>query len=334
MNFLSLWVGMAILALALSTVAGAAQEAGETCGCDANPTGDPIGGGAGYRDIKTGGDFTVRTAEELLGALKEATAGQVVFVPEGVEMDLTGHKGLTIPSGVTLAGTRGLNGSPGPRLFTTLRATSPLLQAGGYDVRVTGLRIEGPYAGPERIADFAQGLSMRYDGGEVDNCEVYNWNCVGIGAGGAGTIRIHHNSIHHCQLSGYGYGVVTSQCHCYIIANKFDWCRHDIASSGSPGDSYEAAWNWVGENATGHRFDMHGGSDRGDGTEIAGDWIHIHHNTFMDKQRRAVVIRGVPSQGADIHHNWFSKPPKESVTSGGNTRVHHNAWGPERTLAE
>ncbi len=324
MGPLALWITISALALVVFTSPGTAQQPAESFGCEANPTGDPIGGGAGYRDIKTQGDFPVKTVDELLAALKAARAGQIVFIPEGVELDLTGQRSLTIPAGVTLAGTRGLNGSPGPRLFTTLKSTSPLFQAGGYDVRITGLRIEGPSAGPERIAEFSTGLSMGYDGGEVDNCEVYNFNCVGIGAGGAGTIRIHHNSIHHCQLSGYGYGVCTAQCNCFIIANKLDWCRHDIASGGTPGDSYEAAWNLVGENATAHRFDMHGGSDRGDGTEIAGDWIHIHHNTFLDKQRAAVVIRGVPSQGADIHHNRFAQSADKSVRSPGNTRVHDN----------
>lgn len=328
------WVWVLLLATAVGlTLTGAAPEV-ETFGCEANPTGDPIGGGAGYRDVKTGGDLVVRTADELLSALKRAKAGQVVFVPDGVSLDLTGHSRLIVHAGVTLAGTRGRDGSAGARLFTTLRTTSPLLQAGGPDVRITGLRIEGPYAGPELIAEFSQGLSIAHDGGEVDNCEIDNWNCVGIGAGGGGTIRIHHNSIHHCQLSGYGYGVVTGQCNCFIIANRFDWCRHDIASSGTPGDCYEAAWNLVGEHATSHRFDMHGGSDRGDGTDIAGDWMHIHHNTFRDPQRAAVVIRGVPSQGADIHHNWFAQAPDAAVKSRGNTRVRRNVWGPAGTLVD
>jgi hypothetical protein len=259
----------------------------------------------------------------------------VVFVPDGVELDLTGVVNQPIPAGVTLAGTRGLNGSLGARLFTTRRATSPLLYSRGDNVRITGLRIEGPYAGPELIAEFSYGLSIAHHNCEVDNCEVYNWNCVGIGVGGGGDVFIHHNDIHHCQLSGYGYGVATGRANCFIIANKFDWCRHDIASGGAPGDCYEAAWNWTGPNATAHRFDMHGGRDRGDGTPMAGDWMSIHHNTFADGQRQAVVIRGVPSQGADIHHNWFAHPgPTDTVSSDGHTTVHHNACGPERKLAE
>ncbi len=313
--------------------AALAESVEETFGCEANSTGDPIGGGPGYRDIKTSGDFTVRTPAELEAAFKEAKAGQVIFIPDGVEMDLTGKQGLAIPAGVTLAGTRGLKDSLGARLFTTLRTTSPLMRTTGDDTRITGLRLEGPYAGSERIPTFAQGLSIAHHNGEVDNCEVYNWNCVGIGVGGGGTVRVHHNYIHHCQLSGYGYGVATGRSNTFIIANKFDYCRHHIASSGSPGDSYEAAWNLVMDNATSHYFDMHGGSDRGDATDIAGDWIHIHHNTFRGKHR-PVVIRGVPSQGADIHHNWFNMPAKEAVRSGGNTRVYRNVYGPDRKLEE
>ncbi|MBM3501820.1 MAG: hypothetical protein FJX74_24460, partial [Armatimonadetes bacterium] len=113
----------------------------DSVGCEANPTGDPIGGGAGYRDISTSGDFSVRTREEFLAALKQAQAGQVVFVPDGVELDLTGVVNQPIPAGVTLAGTRGLDGSPGARLFTAMRATSPLLRSSGDNVRITGLRI-------------------------------------------------------------------------------------------------------------------------------------------------------------------------------------------------
>lgn len=317
-----------LLALSLSTLA-LAQEP-ETFGCEANPTGDPIGGGAGYRDIKTSGDFTVRTLDELLAALKTAKAGQVIFIPDGVEIDTGTQQGLTVPSGVTLAGTRGLNGSLGARLFTKSMAIRPLLQSGGDDVRVTGLRFEGPYSGPERIAQMSQCMTMAHHNCTVDNCEIYNWNLVGIGVGGGGNVYIHHNDIHHCQLSGYGYGVSTGRANCFITANKFDWCRHDIASSGSPGDCYEASWNLVGPNATSHRFDMHGGSDRGDGTDIAGDWIYIHHNTFQDPKRRAVVIRGVPSQGAEVHHNWFAAPAAETVASKGNTRVYQNVYGPNK----
>jgi len=82
-----------------------------------------------------------------------------------------------------------------------------------------------------------------------------------------------------------------------------------------------------------HCFDMHGGGDRRDGTNIAGDWLKIHHNTFR-APITAIGIRGVPQQEADIHHNWFfQERPGRLVLlpwpTGGETRVslHDNAYG-------
>jgi len=311
-----------------------ADEAEETFGCEANPTGNPIGGGEGYTDILTSGDYTVTTKEELLDALKNAKAGQVIFVPDGVVIDLTGERNIAIPGAVTLAGTRGLNGSAGARIFTTLRQSHVLMVTAGDEVRITGLRFEGAYGGREKVAEHSGFLSIGHWGCEVDNCEIYNFNVRGIGVGVAtNNIQIHHNYIHHCQRSGYGYGVSTGSSDIHIIANKFDFCRHHIASGGLPGSGYEAAWNFIGPDASSHHFDMHGGGDRGDNTDIAGDWMHIHHNTFQG-QARSVVIRGVPSQGAEVHHNWFALPVEKTVISRGNTRVYRNVYGPDKTLEE
>ncbi|MBN1418093.1 MAG: right-handed parallel beta-helix repeat-containing protein [Planctomycetes bacterium] len=306
----------------------------ETFGCEANPTGDPIGGGPGYRDVRTGGDLAVRTAEAFLAALRTARAGQVIFIPDGAEIDLTGSVGVAIPGGVTIAGTRGHAGSDGARILTRRKATYPLFATAGDGVRITGLRLEGPTAGREQIPELACLIVTTHHGLEIDNCEVYNWNYAGIaGRRGASRLRVHHASIHHCQIQGLGYGVTLDACDARIIANRFDWCRHHIAATGRPGCAYEAAYNLVLPHANGHAFDMHGGRDRGDGTDIAGDWMEIHHNTFQSPQA-AVVIRGVPSQGAAIHHNWFADPKARSVATGGNTRVFRNARGPEKRLEE
>ncbi len=306
----------------------------EVFGCQANPTGDPIGGGAGYRRILSGGDVTVKTAKELLDALAKAEAGQVVWVPQGVEIDLTGQTDVQIPGGVTIAGNRGANGSPGAKIFTRQRATSPLFASAGDFIRLTGLRFEGPCASRERIAEYSSFLRCAHHAPEIDNCEIYNWNVYGVGGRlGASKIHVHHCYIHHCQRNGLGYGVSLGQADARIIANRFDWCRHHIASSGSPGSGYEAAYNLVLPNANGHHFDMHGGRDRGDGTDIAGEWLHIHHNTFQGGHR-AVCIRGIPAQGAEIHHNWFAKPVKKSVGTGGNTHTYRNVYGPDKILEE
>lgn len=123
-----------------------AQENIETFGCEANPTGDPIGGGPGYRDIKTSGDFTARTADEFLAALTRAQPGQVIWLPDGVEIDLAGRQNIPLPGGVIIAGTRGLGASPGARIFMKQKQKTGycLFRTAGDHVRLTGLRFDGP----------------------------------------------------------------------------------------------------------------------------------------------------------------------------------------------
>jgi len=50
------------------------------------------GGGKGYRYLVNQGDYQVKTAEELLTALKQAKAGRVVYVYDRAEIDLTGKQ--------------------------------------------------------------------------------------------------------------------------------------------------------------------------------------------------------------------------------------------------
>ncbi len=302
-------------------------------GCEGNPTGNPIGGGEGYGDIAETGDLIVRTKDELLACLQEAEPGQVVFVPGEVEIDLAGTMGIGIPAGVTLASDRGRDGSAGALLHNRTTSGTQFVVRGD-NARITGIRLEGPHSGTELIAASSVGISSGYYATEVDNCEIFNWNIRGIGIGQGGSrAHIHHNHIHHCQRSGYGYGVSVSPAEVYIIANIFDFCRHHIAADGSPGCSYQAAWNYFSENCTSSLVDMHGGRDRGDGTDIASDWMLVHHNTFGGP-RRAVGIRGTPSQGAEIHNNWFSTAPGETTASTGNTRVYSNVYGPDMILQE
>ncbi len=319
-----------VWAVGLAPVAALAAE--DQVGCQANPTGEPIGGGKGYSRILTGGDVTVRTADELAAALNKAKPGHVVWIPGDVEIDLTGRKDLPLRTEVTLASDRGRGDSQGAKLFTREKGSFEMFRTAGHNVRVTGLRAEGSISSRERSPYYLTFILTTHHGLEVDNCEYYNWNYCGVaGRRGASGLYVHHCDIHHCQRSGLGYGVSLSQCDARIIANRFDYCRHHIASSGNPGCGYEAAYNLVLPNANGHYFDMHGGRDRGDGTDMAGEWLHIHHNTFQGKHR-AIVIRGVPAQGATVHHNRFAMPIKHTVISGGNTRVFNNVVGPNATL--
>ena len=90
-----------------------------TYGADVNPTGNPIGGGAGYSAILTSYDVYVTTKEELLDGLARAAPGRVIYVADTVEVDLTGHIGIEIWGGVTLASGRGRDGSEGALIYAT-----------------------------------------------------------------------------------------------------------------------------------------------------------------------------------------------------------------------
>lgn len=301
-------------------------------GCEANPTGNPIGGGEGYEPIFTCGDFTVTSKRELLDALQQAQPGQVIFFPDGVEIDLTGTDRVPLPGSVTLAGTRGRGGSAGARLFTSDLTVTQFVTTGEH-ARITGLRLEGSYEGTERTPHTATGLQTTHFRTEVDNCEVCNWSTQGIWAGGGSSqLHVHHSSIHHCQRDGKGYGVVLYSADARIIANFFEYCRHAIAGGGQPGTSYEAAWNLFSGKTNGHTVNMHGGRDIGDGTDTAGDYVHIHHNTFTPGNYfPEIVIRGTPAQGCKIHSNWFEREPDRDMwLFGGNSRAWDNIYEPDR----
>lgn len=321
-------------------------DANSPFGAGANPTKDPIGGGKEYSRSVARKDYVVRGYEELVTALKQATEGQVVYIADETELDLTGKEKLVVPAAVTLASGRGQRNSQGALLYTNDLAASPLILAGGKNVRVTGLRLRGPdlqrrteqmrelhtqgryYSIPNSDAIICEHPEL-----EVDNCELWGWSHAAVFLkNGASRAHIHHNYIHHNQRSGLGYGVCLDQADALIEANLFDWCRHHIAGTGRPGTIYEARYNLVLENANSHSFDMHGGADRGDGTDIAGDSILIHHNTFQATSVPAIVIRGRPTKSADIHHNWFfhsnAQQAIAQTNASGNMNVYENKFGP------
>jgi len=219
--------------------------------------------------------------------------------------------------------------------------------AGGEHVRVTGLCLEGPHTGIDQVDHSVIGIYSAYRNMEVDNCEIFGWSGAAIGIAGTGGADmqtggyIHHNYIHHCQMDGFGYGVVVSGGAVSLIeANYFDYCRHAIAGSGVAGDGYEARYNICGQNfiaGSSHNFDMHGVVS-GTGT-IAGDTIRIHHNTFTATgplNAFPIAIRGIPRDGAYIHHNWFhytQAPPVWQTGGQGNVHVTENLIGLNRTLS-
>jgi len=318
----------------------------------------PIGGGKGYANVVTAGDHIVKDLDGLLDALAKAKAGQVVFIPGQKEIDLTARVYidqlvLEVPEGVTLAGNRGHKGSKGALLVSSALKTPVMIRALGPDVRITGLRIRGPnpkrYLAHHRRAfgsggegrkyyykfPTANGIRTEHPRLEVDNCEISGFGHSGIYLVKGEGHRIHPNSIHHCQYNGLGYGVCHDRASSLIEYNLFDSNRHSIAGTGRPGCGYVARHNVELGVSLSHCFDMHGGGDRKDGTNIAGTSIEIHNNTFRAPQT-PVVIRGVPEQKCEVHHNWFPRhaTAAKAVRAAAKTKVFDNAYGSKPKAAK
>ena len=311
----------------------------------------PIGGGEGYTRIVTTGDYIVTDLDSLLSALAVAKAGEVVFISDETEMDLTARIyieqiELQVPEGVTLAGNRGYKGSKGAILTSDALKTPIIIRPMGPGVRITGLRLRGP--NPKRYLEHhkrsfgpdgggheyyykfptSDGIISDYSHLEVDNCEVTAFSHCGIYLRNGENNLIHHNYIHHCQYNGLGYGVSHNTASSVIEYNQFNWNRHSIAGTGRPGCSYVARHNIELGESLSHCFDMHGGRDRKDGTDIAGSSIEIYNNTFR-AAKTSIVIRGVPDDICTVHHNWFLKhsTPEEAVHAEEGTKVTNNAYG-------
>jgi hypothetical protein len=215
-----------------------------------------------------------------------------------------------------------------------------MIRASGPDVCISGLRIRGP--NPKRYMEHhrrsfgegggghdyyykfptSNGITTEHPRLEVDNCEISAFAHAGIYLAEGEGHHVHHNFIHHCQYNGLGYGVCHDTASSLIERNVFNWNRHSIAGTGRPRCSYVARHNVQEEVSLSHCFDMHGGRDRGDGTDVAGTKIEIYNNTFRSP-KMAVVIRGVPEERCAIHHNRFLKhaSAREAVRAPATTEV-------------
>jgi len=287
---------------------------------DCNPTGDPIGGGAGYSRIISQTDprvkYVVSTKEQLLSALANAKSGEVVFVKGTAVIDMDGTSEVVIPAGVTLASDRGLGGSSGALIkkkqnFTTSWNEAMFLAKNG--ARITGLQIEGEMKPqdydetPDR--QWLVGLHT-HENMEVDNCDIRGWSCAGVLMGGnsnpVGDAHIHHNYIHENQAKGLGDGILVYGGDVIIESNIFDYNRHSIAAAGVEGESYEARYNIeLGHgNPNAHRWDVHPNPF---GEKYSGDSYVIHHNTFYETSYYDIKYRGdEPESGIWIDHNVFT----------------------------
>jgi hypothetical protein len=316
------WVIVLLLACLLTGVASAAVLTQSQFGAYGIPTGEPLGGGKGYSDIKTSGDCTATNATEFVACLGSVTSGQVVYIPETADINLTGIYTTGVKAGVTIASNRGSDGSAGGRIFQNRIATDPTrdentaflaatLNVTGDNVRITGLRIEGPdktqtdYT-PLNLGDKYGILNWGHYNLVVDNNEMWGWSWAAIAIRNASVpvsnATIKYNYIHHCQEYTNGYGVAPSKTSALILGNVFDYTAHAITGDGDAGETYNASYNVYLTNFgnKGQVFDVHQGST----TPLGGPYM-FYHNTVKMNQYLSIRIREAPGQPATIQWNDF-----------------------------
>ncbi len=325
------------------------QQDGKTYGI--TPDGSSPGGGNGYGSIVTEGDFTACTVKELQAALKQASPGQTVFIPESVQLDLTGQT-ITVPEGVTLASNRGAlladgSVSTGAMLLTTVRQKGTVFLS--RNARLCGITLAGPdterhmshlqrglndtgnkYTDYYYKLPLTRGVSVTGNNAEIDNCEIAGFSEAGVYIGDCTGVTVHHSWIHHNQRNGFGYGVVISgKSYGEIYRNLFNFDRHAIAADGTSGSGYSAHDNAHLGTAIYHIFDAHGGADRGDGTQIACERIDMYNNVFLS-DKIPYKKRGVPEEYSRFTRNIVIYPEMRypyRQLYGENFICDDNIWG-------
>lgn len=271
-------------------------------------------------------NYTVSNYTDLVAALSKASSGQVVYITDNVEINVTGKPALVVKGGVTIASGRGINGSKGARIYTTQIASNPVIQISGAGAKVSGLRIDGPTTTESNSSStYHRGILSNQNNTTVEYCELSGFNHTTVLLSkGAHNALIRYNYIHHNPASGLGYGVVfADESNGLVTHNIFDRNRHAIAtggyvSSGYKLNGYEASFNTVfrGNTQGVHDFDAHGANDQ---KTVAGTLYNVHDNTFYNtKASFSFQMRGYPQDHANFVNN---KTVLKALTSPSGTSV-------------
>ena len=329
-------------------------------GAEINPSGDPIGGGPGYRALfdPASAGWVVGDTAGLLAAMDGVLSGEIIYIEDEAAIDLTGYDDIQVPAGVTLASGRGRAGSLGGIIWTAQFDAFPLFMAAGDNVRFSGLRILGPdldvgdhdYQNPE----LSRGLQTGSAGLEVDNCDLAGFGHAAVVVyGQEAEASVHHCHIHNNTRAGLGYGVVLDRSACLIEANLFDANRHSIAGTGRPGTRYEARYNLVLAHATGHYFDMHGAADfdkrissaiwrfdEGAGEQAQDSSVYNSNHCSLQSMDSAAawvagqIETGLVFDGLDDHLDCGNDPSLQSATGSIEFWLRADRLGQEQELID
>lgn len=261
---------------------------------------------------------TVKTVDELRSRIANAWIGDTIFISRGVDFDMTGEKPIEIDRPVKIIAASLPITASKPHFFDK-KNPLPLFKIVSGDVTLEGLWLEGfekdskkaeiitlNKKGIKGVYQFpvTRGIEVTSKNTTIRNCILEGFSHAAIFVTEGGEVLVERNDIHHNQRWGLGYGVALHQkSTAEIRFNRFDFNRHSIAGSGFSGQSYEAYENWFGKNHNDTPLDMHGGKDRGDGTEIAGTVVDIHDNEILDSGNPIFIHRGIAEIFVNISHN-------------------------------
>lgn len=334
-----------ILAIAAFLFASmAALQAGDPSpdfGAGANPTGQPIGGGAGYSAGPKAAQAAqrVKTLNDLKHALSVAKAGEIVWIEGDAVMDITAAQ-LAVPEQVTLAGDRGQNGSPGPLLTANHSRVEWLIQL-RPGARLSGVRMTGPnplFKDTDSRPHVPSNYAVACADAEVDNCEISQFQRGGIVLfRNSERGRIHHNHLHDIAAYPVLLGNGTGDGH-IIEANRIEWAWHAVGCNGSRGSGYTARYNEFVRVARPKLFEQSGPSPpnwcldihENDGAQTkppraATRTLVVHHNTFL--AHPAVKVGDgselLTTNGLYPKHDIYVGPGAGMMTT---VEVHHNRF--------
>jgi hypothetical protein len=266
-------------------------------GADANPTGQPIGGGEGYTagPKVSPSDHHSASLASIQQALATAKPGDVVWIGSGMVIDLADAQ-LIVPEKVTLAGDRGAQGSAGPLLTADMSKFEWRIKL-KPGARLSGVRLQGPnplIRDIDALMPPPSNYAIACVDAEVDNCEISQFQRGGIvhlrdSAHG----HIHHNYLH--DIAAYPVLVANGSGDEHIFeANRIEWAWHAIASNGSRGSGYTARYNIFMRVPRPKLFDQSGAdppnwcldvhTNAGEQTRPprpATRKLAVHHNTFL-----------------------------------------------------
>lgn len=247
----------------------------------------PDGGAPTLQEItEADADVTVTSAD---GLIEVSRSGDVVWIPPGTKIDLTGRN-LTI-EGTTIASGRNEEQSGAVLVTSDEGFNSPAWSggSGSYglitmldNARLTGVVVQGPHTDIQdhpsmpgyfrfapgspsareawRRARFVRGIAVVGDNVRIDNNEIWGWGVHGVAVGPEGFVancEIAYCHIHNCCMTSYGYCVDVRHGDCTVYRCYLDAARHAMCGSGMGDSNYYLIESTIGPYTTSHPLDQH-----------------------------------------------------------------------------